>query len=221
MSNSSVPYNDYPQMQPNSSFRFACQQCGKCCRNVEKSVMVESLDLLRLAEHFRMSPAEVAERYTEVSSVGWGAPILLLKTTEPDNACVFLKDNLCSVRLRRPRACRLYPLSVGPDDSLKKFLIFNVSGEQHHFAKGRWHRAQEWVDDNFRAVDRAYIRMEYRAIKECGKIMNRIPRDREDDVMLLMLRWRYFNFDMSQAFLTQYLHNMEMLKQELAQLATK
>lgn len=221
MNGKGIPYSDYPQMQPNASFRFACQQCGKCCRNVEKSVMVESLDLFRLAEHFKMDAAEVTERYLEPATVGWGAPILLLKTTGPDNACVFLKDNLCGIRLSRPRACRLYPLSVGPDDSPKKFLIFNVSGEQHHFSKGRWHRAQEWVDDNFRAVDRAYIKMEYRAIHEFGKIMTRIPRDCEDAVLLRMLHWRYFNFDTAQGFLTQYARNMTMLKRELEKLATK
>jgi Fe-S-cluster containining protein len=183
--------------------------------------MVESLDLFRLAEHFDADTAEAAERYTETVTIAWGAPVLMLKTTEPDDACVFLKDNLCGIRLARPRACRLYPLSVGPDESLKTFLIFNVSGEQHHFTKGRWRRAQEWVDDNFRAVDRAYIKMEYRAIKECGKIMNRIPRGREDAVLFQMLHWRYFNFDTSQGFLTQYVHNMERLKQELEKLATK
>jgi hypothetical protein len=31
----SVPYNNYPQMQPRDTFRFKCQNCG-CC-NVNSS----------------------------------------------------------------------------------------------------------------------------------------------------------------------------------------
>jgi hypothetical protein len=99
-------------------------------------------------------------------------------------------------------------------------LIFNVSGEQQHF-QGRWYRAQAWVDNNFQAVDQAYIRMEYRAIMECGHIMRRIPRNREDDVLFQMLRWRYVQYEMNQGFLTQYVRNMELLKRELEKLTKR
>jgi len=122
--------------------------------------------------------------------------------------------------LKRPRACKLYPLSVGPDDKLKDFLIFNVSGEQHHFV-GRWYRAEEWLNANFGTVDRAFIRMEYRFLLECGHIMRRIPRDREEDVVFQMLRWRFFQYDKDQSFLTQYVDNMQMLKIELEKLTTR
>jgi len=218
--NKDVPYNNYPQMQPKESFHFACQRCGKCCRNVAKSVFVESLDLFRLAEHFQMDTTEAAKCYTELATIAWGAPILFLKTVTPDNACIFLEEGRCSIHSRKPRACRLYPLSVGPDDSLNKFLIFNVSGEQHHFS-GRQYRAQEWVDAHFRAVDRAYIIMEYRAMHECGQIMKRIPRDRENAVLFQMLRWRYFEYEIGQPFLAQYTRNMKMLKRELEKLTTE
>jgi len=214
----SVPYNDYPELQPRDTFRFKCQNCGSCCRHVAKSVMVESLDLYRLAEFFNMDMAEVAERYTEAVTVAWGAPVLMLKTVQPEDACIFLKDGKCGVYSKRPRACRLYPLSIGPNDTLKEFLIFNVSGEQHHF-QGRWYRAQDWVNDNFQAVDQAYVRMEYRAMRECGHIIRRIPQNREGDVLFQMLRWRYVQYEMDQSFLTQYVHNMQMLKQELERLA--
>jgi len=213
------PCNLYPQMRPEESFQFACQKCGKCCTNVLCSVMIESLDLFRLAQYFHMDVAEVANHYLEAVTIEGGAPVLLLKTQGPDNACIFLKDNKCSIHTSgaKPRACRLYPLSVGPDDDLKKFLILNVSGEQHHF-QGRSYRVQEWVAVNFRKEDRDYIIMEYRAIHECGKIMRRIPPERENDVIFQMLRWRYFMFDTDQDFMRQYARNMALLKRELEKL---
>ena len=104
------PYTEYPLMKPDETFQFTCRKCGDCCRNVRQAVMAESLDLFRIARHMNMAIAEVAERYLEVGIVAWGAPILLIKTTEPDAACVFLKDNRCSLHGSgtKPRACRLY-----------------------------------------------------------------------------------------------------------------
>jgi len=93
----SVPYNEYPQMKPRDTFRFKCQGCGNCCRHVANSVMVESLDLHRIAEHLQMDHVEVVDRYMEVSAVAWGVPILLTKTVGPDDACIFLKDDRCSI----------------------------------------------------------------------------------------------------------------------------
>ncbi|MCL2106437.1 MAG: YkgJ family cysteine cluster protein [Oscillospiraceae bacterium] len=216
----SVPYNDYPLMKPSEIFQFSCQNCGSCCKKVRQAVMVESLDLFRLARHLQMDIADVAERYTEVGVIAWGAPVLLMKTTEPDDACVFLKDNRCRLHGSdsKPRACRLYPLSVGPDDDLKKFLIFKVSAKKHHY-KGRRYRAQEWVAANFRKEDREYVSTEYLAMLDCGKIMRRIPRSREKEVQFLMLRWRYFQFETGQDFMRQFVRNMAALKRELEKLA--
>jgi len=214
----SVPYHGYPEMKPHETFQFACQNCGDCCRNVRQAVMVESLDLFRMARHLHMDIAEAAERYTEVGIIAWGAPILLMKTTEPDGACVFLKDNRCVIQPVKPRACRLYPLSVGPDDALKKFLIFKVSAKQHHY-KGRRYRAQEWITANFSKEDREYVSTEYLALQDFGKLMRRIPRSRESDVQFLMLRWRYFQFETDQDFMRQFVRNMAALKHELEKLA--
>jgi len=216
----SAPYHEYPLMKPGETFQFTCQKCGDCCRDVRQAVMVESLDLFRIAKHLKMEMAEAAERYLEVGIIAWGAPILLIKTTEPDGACVFLKDNRCSLHGSgtKPRACRLYPLSLGPDDNLKKFLIFKVSAKQHHYT-GRRYRAQEWIAANFSKEDREYISTEYLAIHDFGKIMRRIPRDSEKEVQLLMLRWRYFQYETDQYFMRQFLRNMAMLKKELERLA--
>jgi len=210
------PYTQYPLMKPGETFQFTCQKCAKCCTNVLCSVMIESLDLFRLAQHFQMDVADVANHYLEAVTIEGGAPVLILRTQGPDHACIFLKDNKCSIQNSgaKPRACRLYPLSVGPDGDLKKFLIFNVSGEKHHF-KGRRFRAQEWVAANFSEEDRAYISTEYRAMREFGRIFRRIPKHREDDVVFQMLKWRYFMFETDQPFIRQFVRNMALLKREL------
>jgi Fe-S-cluster containining protein len=214
------PFN-YPELQPSETFYFTCQMCGECCRNVNKAVMVESLDLYRMARHLKMDVADAADKYLEAANVAWGAPILLLQTTGADNACVFLQNGKCSIQPAKPRACRLYPLSVGPDDqNLSQFHIFNVSEKRHHNIS-QIHRTGAWVAANMRKEDREYIRFEYPALRTLGKIMRRIPRDREDNVTFLMIKYRFVLLETGQAFLPQFKRNMALLKKELELLANQ
>lgn len=215
------PYTRYPELQPEEPFRFTCKRCGNCCRNVKNGIMVESLDLFLIAKYLQLDMAEAAEKYTEAVSLAWGAPVLMMKTKSVRNACVFLENGSCGIQPVKPRACKLYPLSIGPEDhDFTKFLIFNVVNDPGCLA-GREYRASEWVDANFDPESRAYITMEYRAIRECGKIMSRIPRDRENEVLFLMLRERYFLFDTDKDFMRQFSRNMAQLKTELLSLTDK
>lgn len=44
-----------------------------------------------------------------------GYLVFMLKTVGEDDACIFLKENKCTIHSVNPRACRTYPISVGPD----------------------------------------------------------------------------------------------------------
>lgn len=214
------PYTQYPQLQPEDTFRFSCRQCGECCRNVKDAIMVESLDLFRLARYFQLDTAETANRYMKAALLDWGAPVLMLKTKQHQDACVFLKSGKCSVQTMKPRTCRLYPLSIGPHPYKEDaFVIFKVSKRQHHFT-GDERFASAWVDANFSQEDRDYINMEYKALREFGRFMRRIPQEHEERVMHLMLSYRYFLFDTGEDFLRQYARNMASLKMELQALDT-
>ncbi|MFR1480858.1 MAG: YkgJ family cysteine cluster protein [Hydrogeniiclostridium mannosilyticum] len=39
--------------------------------------------------------------------------VFMLKTVGADDACIFLKDNRCTIHSVHPRACRTYPIAVG------------------------------------------------------------------------------------------------------------
>ena len=103
-------------------FPFRCRQCGACCRRVRESVPLESLDVFRLAKFFRDSGAKI--RSIDDVLAEYAEPVLLhesgyltfmLKTVGKDDACIFLKDNRCTIHDVNPRACRTYPISIGPD----------------------------------------------------------------------------------------------------------
>ena len=213
-----TPYTYSVEIMPEETFRFECRNCGDCCRNVRGAVMIESLDLFRLARHLKKDLAEVAEQCAEAVSLSWGAPILVMKTKPVGDVCVYLKSGRCGIQPAKPRTCRLYPMSMGPDDKdLKEVRVFKSSERAFHYT-GPEHQTGEWVAANMDDESYNYIITEYRLLRELGKIMRRIPRDREDAVNWQMLRYRYFLFETDQDFMPQYVRNMARLKLELEQL---
>jgi len=181
------------------------------------TVMVESLDLFRIARHYNLEMTEAAERFTEAATVGWGAPILLMKAT-PEGNCIFHKSSRCEIQAVKPRTCRLYPLSMGPDDEdAKNFIILKTSERQFHYT-GKEHIAGEWVASNMSGEDYAYITTEYRLLRELGRILKRIPREKEADVLKQMLLCRFFMLETSESFMPQYVRNMARLKLTLEQM---
>jgi len=211
-------FPNFKQLMPDETFLFECQNCGDCCRNINGSVMIESLDLFKIARYMNLEITEAAEKYTKMVKISWGVPILVLETKSPDNSCVFLKSDKCGIQPVKPRTCRLYPLSVGPDNENEKNFIFLKLQEREFHYSGQGHVAKRWVADNMNSESCDYIITEYRLLRELGKILRCIPSPLERDVMEHMLLFRYFLFDTGKDFMKQYIRNMTQLKTELEKL---
>jgi len=82
----------FQPVEPEDEFVFQCVCCGVCCRNVPKSVLIESLDLFRIAKHLGKEPSEIMNDYTVPVFLARNFPVLMMKTTDPEDTCVFLKD---------------------------------------------------------------------------------------------------------------------------------
>ena len=196
-------------------FQFDCSGCGDCCRNVRDSIMVESLDIYRLARFLGLEMSEVILRYTDTAFLAWGFPVFMLKTKEHQDACIFLKDSRCSVQQVKPRTCRLYPLGVGPDDKgTGEWLNFIVSKKQHHF-KGRRRNVGDWVSENLTPDERAFVIADYNYAGELARLIKAVGKRHEDRIIELILFFKYTAFDMPEDFQPQYTRNMEQLKKQL------
>jgi len=210
-----TPYTICEEIKAGDTFRFECKGCGECCRDIKDKVMVESLDLFRIAKHMKLDVPEVANKYTEAVMLTWGVPVLVLKTKLVGDVCCFLKSGKCSIQQAKPRTCRLYPLSIGPDDKfIKSMLIFKSSERAFHYT-GTEHIVGEWVSDNMDGEAYNYVYTEYQLLKELGEILGRIPKYKEPEVSQQMILYRYILFETDQDFMEQYVQNMASLKEVL------
>ena len=206
--------------------QFRCTRCGDCCRHIKEDVMLESFDAYRLAKHLRQTGSYVQNiedaliKYAQpIPLTDSGFPIYVLKVWGEDDACIFLKDNCCSVYSARPRTCRLYPLTMEPAAG-GQFHYFICQDKPHHFVGGSV-RPRDWLREHLKRADYEFLAEEFARIPELGKAMRQIKEDNIARAIVAALFRRYYNYDLDAPFLPQFCRNMDALLQELTALAAQ
>ena len=90
--------------------------------------------------------------------------------------------------------------------------------QQYHFSGGKV-LVKDWLYRNFPREDKEFLKQQYRAIPEIGKLMRRIPEELRRASVFKILFYHYYNFDLDQPFLPQYEQNNRSLLHDLRQLA--
>ncbi len=186
--------------------------------------MLESLDTYRLARFLRQADPSIQmmddmlmKYAAPVPLTDNGFPIYVLKTLGEDDTCIFLKENRCSVYPARPRTCRLYPITAGPGENGQDFEYFLCREKPHHFVGGTV-RTRDWLRDNFKRGDQAYVLAEYEAVVEIGRLMKQIGEHNQPNAIVAALFARYYDFDLDAPFMPQYRGNHEKLLKKLREL---
>lgn len=124
----------YPSALPQNSNNmpqneFACDRCGKCCR--EHRVPLTSVDWQRLLQ-LGKKIAQAAVEWLDASNVdfcGEGESLvrtrsgLRLPVLKHENgACIFLDESGCTIHQHRPSCCRSYPFDR-PDNEAALGLV--------------------------------------------------------------------------------------------------
>lgn len=198
---------------------FRCNCCGDCCRHVKDAVMLDSIDLYNLAKHFNKSVIDVINRYAGIMPLNEdGYPIFLLNTTGNDDACVFLKNNRCTVQAAKPRTCRLYPFTAGPSKGNRGLEYYLCLEKQHHFATGQIH-VGDWLETCFSDEDRLFLESEYAFIATLSLVLHAMPPTKREQARAHLLFFRYLSFDRKRPFMPQYTQNNRELMQGMQRLA--
>lgn len=201
---------------PSSRVRFRCQGCGKCCLRVKEGVPVDSQDAFRIAKYLRdhgediLCTDDFLARYAEpVLLDECGYFVYMLKTVGEENACIFLKDNRCTIHDENPRACRLYPFVVNPDPrGLHSYLL---SREYPHHFTGPVVQTKSWMKKRFPKEDRLFLQTDFGGAKTLADLLRKIPERNRTQAVMHFLRLKYSEYDLDQPFLDQYRRNQDKL----------
>jgi Fe-S-cluster containining protein len=83
--------------------RFSCTYCGECCRLPGGKVRISSEEIEAISRYLFMYRESFLEEYAVHDEQGWALE------DEGHSACIFLKDDLCSIYEVRPRQCHTFP----------------------------------------------------------------------------------------------------------------
>jgi Fe-S-cluster containining protein len=205
------------------TIKFRCTRCGSCCRRVKDGVVLESLDIFRLAKLLRQrensdyGTDDVILKYAHIAMLANGLyPIFLLNTTGENDSCVFLKNGRCSVQEAKPRACWLYPFSATPNDTRDGYDYFIVSQKPHHF-KGSFVRVSDWMNENFTAEERDFVLLDVKFALEQAQILRELHHAGidQDTVLTQLLLFKYCLYDFDEPFIPQFQRNNKLLTKNL------
>lgn len=206
-------------LQSKDIISFRCQGCGQCCRHVGGNIMLESLDAYRLANFLNQQGGrpimmdDIFYQYCQPSLLTeLNYPVYLLQTYDDDDCCIFFKEGSCKIYPVRPRTCRLYPFTVAPGGRGKDFEYYLCTDRPHHLTGDRI-SVNEWLYQHFFKEEREFVKLEFQYAAQIGSLIRELsPDDRKSSISLLLF-FRYYNFNLEEPFLPQYVQNQkELLK---------
>ena len=177
---------------------------------------VDSQDVFRMTKYLRdhgediLCTDDFLARYAEpVLLDECGYFVYMLKTVGEENACIFLKDNRCTIHDENPRACRLYPFVVNPDPrGLHSYLL---SREYPHHFTGPVVQTKSWMKKRFPKEDRLFLQTDFGGAKTLADLLRKIPERNRTQAVMHFLRLKYSEYDVDQPFLDQYRRNQDKL----------
>ena len=207
------------------TFKFHCDQCGKCCTHQE-DIILSPMDIFKMAKELKMTPVEFYHEYC-VFNIGEHTrmPIVRLASEGKDTHCVLLKNHRCSVHKVKPAVCAMFPLgrymsfekedynAESIDTSKVKYLLQPPEcGDE-----SETHTVREWLSGfDIKLEDEAFIRW-HQAVAQFGSKIRQLEKKLDPftmmEVWLVMRMIPYMRYDTSRDFMPQFEENIkEMLE---------
>ena len=205
------------------TFKFHCDQCGKCCTHRE-DIILSPMDIFKMAKELKMTPVEFYHEYC-VFNIGEHTrmPIVRLASEGKDTHCVLLKNHRCSVHKVKPAVCAMFPLgrfmsfekedynAESIDTSKVKYLLQPPEcGDE-----SETHTVREWLSGfDIKLEDEAFVQWQ----KAISRFSNKFKElEKKQDMLTMMEIWfvvrvsLYLQYDTSMDFLPQFNYNVENL----------
>lgn len=205
------------------TFKFHCDQCGKCCAHRE-DIILSPMDIFKMAKELKMTPVEFYHEYC-VFNIGEHTrmPIVRLASEGKDTHCVLLKNHRCSVHKVKPAVCAMFPLgrymSFEKDDynaeSIDTSKVKYLLQPPECGDESETHTVREWLSGfDIKLEDEAFVQWQ----KAISQFSNKFKElEKKQDMLTMMEIWfvvrvsLYLQYDTSKEFLPQFNYNVENL----------
>ena len=205
------------------TFKFHCDQCGKCCTHRE-DIILSPMDIFMMAKELKMTPVEFYHEYC-VFNIGEHTrmPIVRLASEGKDTHCVLLKNHRCSVHKVKPAVCAMFPLgrymSFEKDDynaeSIDTSKVKYLLQPPECGDESETHTVREWLSGfDINLEDEAFVQWQ-KAISQFSSKFKEL--EKKQDMLTMMEIWfvvrvsLYLQYDTSKDFLPQFNYNVENL----------
>lgn len=170
-----------------------CQGCSACCRGMGNTVILDPLDIQRLAAGAKLTFADLINSGKIELNLVDGVILPNLKMGRQDGsvACGFLDENgRCSVHTFRPGICRLFPLGrYYEEDGFRYFLQIHECPKPDKTKT----KIKKWLEiPNLQSYE-AYIFAWHRFLKRCQKELAGLDDNSICVFQLYLLRTFYEN----------------------------
>ena len=202
------------------TFKFHCDQCGKCCTHRE-DIILSPMDIFKVAKELKMTPVEFYHEYC-VFNIGEHTrmPIVRLASEGKDTHCVLLKNHRCSVHKVKPAVCAMFPLgrymSFEKDDynaeSIDTSKVKYLLQPPECGDESETHTVREWLSGfDIKLEDEAFVQWQ----KAISRFSNKFKElEKKQDMLTMMEIWfvvrvsLYLQYDTSKEFLPQFNYNV-------------
>ena len=205
------------------TFKFHCDQCGKCCTHRE-DIILSPMDIFKMAKELKMTPVEFYHEYC-VFNIGEHTrmPIVRLASEGKDTHCVLLKNHRCSIHKVKPAVCAMFPLgrymSFEKDDynaeSIDTSKVKYLLQPPECGDESETHTVREWLSGfDIKLEDEAFVQWQ----KAISRFSNKFKElEKKHDMLTMMEIWfvvrvsLYLQYDTSKDFLPQFNYNVDNL----------
>lgn len=106
----------------------------------------------------------------------------------------------------------MYPFTAVPGQRGKAFEYLKcVDSHAAHFSEGRI-LVKDWVYQNFKVDSREFLSAESRILSELRGPFRALGAEKMEKCLFKILFHCYYDYDLDQPFMQQYVRNMEALK---------
>ncbi len=214
---------EFPPLEKQDVFQFACRGCGDCCRGRE-DIVLSGYDLWRICNRLRLPPALVVRSFCR-HSIGTNSqmPVVRLQPLKNEkNNCPFLYKSRCAIHDAKPLVCALYPLGqqIDTDGTISYFMQPTDCGGQVIRAKVTDYLAL------YKIEQREPLDIDWALT--CMELAERVQalEQKADPIQIKLLgrkiyRALYLDYNWEQDFAPQFAANKKALFAVLAELEGK